>query len=185
MGLGADLLEACNEQNRSSIARVFLASSCGITSFTAGSLQDFTAVTMDNTTEVFFQYDGEFERKDYAGEGANESGTATFTNVLNIAFLGLDKTKLKRLQEVIDERKITAIFETANSTGSFKRAFVVGWDNILFNDAAAKPNVNTVIEGPIDGDNSATLVLTAKHAELVREFVGTIITNTGTEQFGT
>lgn len=185
MGLSNDLLLACNETNRAGGLRVYIAESCGITSMTAGSLQDWTAVTMDSTADVFYRFDAEFETKSLNVEGSSENGTPTFTNTVEFKFLGLDKTKLKRLQDLVDSRKVTAVFETTNSTGSQNRAFVIGWDNILGADAAANPNISAVIEGAIDGENSATVTLTAKHAELMRELVGSIETNSdSTVSFG-
>jgi hypothetical protein len=185
MGLSTDLLLACNETNRAGGLRIYVAATCGITSMTAGALQDFVSIAMDTTADVFYRFDAEFETKGINVEGAGENGTPTFTNVVEFKFLGLDKTKLKRLQDLIDERKVTVVFETANSTGTYKRAFVIGWDNIIGSDAGANPNANLVIEPAIDGENSATVILTAKHAELMRELVGTIETNSdGTVSFG-
>ena len=62
---------------------------------------------------------------------------------------------------------------------------MVGWDSILEKDAFATPNVNFIIEAALDGDNSATVTFTARHAELVRELVGTLESEAGnTENFG-
>ena len=186
MGLSNDLTIACTETSRASIKRIFLSPSCDITSMTAsGSDMSFTAITMDSTANVWYEYEAEFETKDLNIEGAAENGTATFTNTVNFKVLGLDKTKLQRLQDIVDSRKVTAIVETANSSGTYNKAFVVGWDSILEKDAYATANVNAVIEANLDGDNSATVTLTAKHAELIREIVGTIETNaSGTVNFG-
>jgi hypothetical protein len=185
MGLSTALTISCNETNRASIKRIFLAPTCDITSMTvSGSDMSFTAVTMDSTAVVFYEYEAEFETKDLNGEGAAENGTATFTNTVNFKVLGLDKVKMQNLQDIIDSRKITAVVETANSSGTYNKAFVVGWDSILEKDAYANANVNLVIEAGLDGDNSATVTLTAKHAELVRELVGTIEASTGTVNFG-
>jgi hypothetical protein len=185
MSLSGDLLLACNEQNRASVSRIFLIEACKIDSFTAATTNhSFTAVTTDSSADKWYEYEGEFETKGFNMEGANENGTATFTNTLEAKVFGLDKTKLKRLQDMINARKIVAVFESTNKVSTNKRAFVIGWDDILGVDAAAKPNVNGVIEANLDGDNSLTFILTAKHAELIREYVGTIAANSGTITFG-
>lgn len=186
MGLSNDLTLSCSETNRAGISRIFLIEACNVTSFTAdSSVHSFSAVTLDTTSLTWYEYEAEFETKSLNGTGAGENGTPTFTNVLEMKILGLDRTKLKRVQDLIDARKLVAIFESTNLAGTYKRAYVVGWDNILGVDAAAKPNVNFAIEGALDGDNSITMSLTAKHAEVIREYRGTIATNgSGTVTFG-
>lgn len=185
MSLSTSLTLSCTETNRAAIKRIFLSPTCDITSFTAGALQDFTAVTMDSTAKVWYEYEAEFQTKGLNGEGASENGTATFTNTVTFKVNGLDKTKLKRIQEVIDTGKITAIIESTNSTGTYNRAYVVGWDKVLEKDAYAVPNANYMIEPNLDGSNSIEVTLVAKHAELVREFVGSITdSGSNTVQFG-
>ncbi|MEK0325082.1 MAG: hypothetical protein QQN63_05195 [Nitrosopumilus sp.] len=188
MGLTTDLILACDETNRAGLARLFLIEACDVTSITvSNSEMTVTAITLSGTADVFYEFEAEFEQKDIVVEGAGENGTPTFTVSLNATVLGLDKTKLQRLQDIADSRKIVAIAETTNSTGTTKRAFLIGFDSIIGRDAAAKPNINAVIEGPIDGVNSATLTLTAKHAELIREVVvvaGVPTNASGTVIFG-
>ena len=186
MGLSNDLTLSCSETNRAGIARIFLSEACNVTSFTADSSSlSFSAVTMHSTANVWYEYEAEFETKSLNIEGSNESGTPTFTNTLEAKILGLDRAKLQRIQDFIDARKLVAIFESTNLAGTYKRAFVIGWDNILGVDAAGKPNVSGAIEGALDGDNSLTFSLMAKHAELIREYRGTIASNgSGTVTFG-
>lgn len=186
MGLSNDLTLSCAETNRAGIARVFLIEACNISSFTADSSSlSFSAVTTDTTAQVWYEYEAEFETKSLNVEGSNENGTPTFTNTLEAKILGLDRAKLQRIQDFIDARKLVAIFESTNLVSANKRAFVIGWDNILGVDAAGRPNVNGAIEGALDGDNSLTFSLAAKHAELIREYRGTIETNSsGTVTFG-
>jgi len=183
MGISNDLILACNEQNRAALARIFLIETCNIDSFTAGSLQDFTAVTT-GVGDVWYEYEGEFKTKSFNSEGTNENGTATFTNTIEFKVRGVDKTKGKRLQEVVDAREVTAVIEGTNSTGTYLRAFVVGWDNIIGKEASCMANVNTAIEGKLSGANEYTITLTAEHAEIVREYVGSITANSGTINFG-
>lgn len=186
--LTGELLVDCVNTARAGISRIFVACACSIDSFTASNTDwSFTAVTMDTTADLFYEYQGEVEQKSFNAEGAlNETGgTPSFTNTVEIKFIGMNKTNLKRLQDLVDSRKVTVIMETPNSSGAYNRAFVVGWDNLLKVDAAARPNAKAVIEGATDGENSATIILTAKHAEFIREFVGTIQTPNGAVQFGT
>lgn len=184
MALSNDLVLACDETNRASLARIFFLPTCDITSMTAGSLQDFTAITTA-TGKVWFEYEGEFKSKSLNMEGTNENGTATFSNTVEFKIKGLDKTKGKRLQELLSEPRLTAVVEGTNSTGSNKIGFVVGWDDILEKDASGVANVSGVIEGELGGANEYTITFTAEHAEIVRELVGTIETNSSsTVTFG-
>jgi len=185
MGISNDLVLACNEQNRAALARIFVIETCDITSFTAGVLQDFTAVTLDSTAAKWYEYEGEFKTKSLNGEGTNENGTATFTNTVEFKIHGLDKTKGKRLQDLIDSREVTAIIEGTNSTGTYLRAFVVGWDNIIKKEASCMSNVSYTLDGELSGANEYTIQLTSEHAEIIREYVGSILTNSsGTVNFG-
>ena len=184
MGLANDLVLACNEQNRAALARIFVIETCNITSFTAGSLQDFTAVTT-GVGDKWYEYEGEFKTKSLNSEGTNENGTATFTNTVEFKIRGLDKTKSKRLQELIDSKEVTAVVEGTNSTGTYLRGFVVGWDNIIGKEAACMANVSATIDGELSGANEYTVTLTAEHAEIIREYVGAIESNSsGTVDFG-
>lgn len=186
MGLQNDLTLSCNEQVRSSFKRIFLAPACDITAMTASTTaMAFTAITMASTADVFYEYEFEPFTTALAGEGENENGTATSTPTFTGQIKGLDKTKLKRLQDVADERKIVAILESTNKAGTYNRAFVIGWDAVIGRDAAANVNINYQIEAALNGDNSATLTLSATHAEVIRELVGSIDTNSsGTVSFG-
>lgn len=185
MGLSSDETISCNKQDRASLARLYLISKCDITSFTAGVLQDFTAVTTTTTAKVWFSYEGEFQTKSLSMEGTNENGTATFTSTVEFKVRGIDKTVGKRMQDLIDEGKVVALVEGANIAGSNKIAYIVGWDNIINGDAACMPNVSGVIEAELSGANEFTIQLVSQHAEIIREFVGTIATNSdGTLTFG-
>ena len=87
MGLSNDFTLACNEQNRAALARIFIVPVCDVSSFTAGSLQDFTAVTLTTTAKVWFQYEGEFKSKSLNSEGTSENGTTTFVNTVEFKIL--------------------------------------------------------------------------------------------------
>lgn len=185
MGLSNDETISCNKQDRASLARMYLIAKCDIDSFTAGSLQDFTAVTLTTTAKVWFKYEGEFQTKSLSMEGTNDNGTATFTSTIEFKVKGMDKTVGKRMQELIDEGKIVALIEGANTTGSEKIAYIVGWDDIINGDAACIPNVSGVIEAELSGANEFTIQLVSQHAEIVREFIGSIDTNSdGSVSFG-
>lgn len=186
MGLSNDLTLACAETNRAGLSRIFLIEACNIASFTADSTSmSFSAVTTDTTAQVWYEYEAEVESKNLNIEGNNENGTPTFTNTLEAKVSGIDRTKLQRIQDLIDARKLVAVFETTNLVSANKRALVLGWDNIIGVDAAGKPNVTGIIEGAIDGDNSITFSMVSKSAELIREYRGTISSNaSGTVTFG-
>lgn len=185
MGLTTDLILSCTETNRAALNRIFLIEACNVTGVTASPTDmSVTAITLATTADVFFEYEAEFERKDFTIEGGGE-GTPTFTTTLNASVLGMDKVKLQRMQDLADARKLVAIIESTNASGNDKIAYLVGFDSIIGRDAAAKAQINGVIEAALDGDNSLTLTLTAKHAELPREVIASVPTNaSGSVSFG-
>ena len=54
--LSNDILVTCDDENRrGGIKRIFVINRENVTSFTAGALQDYTAVTLDATSDVFYE----------------------------------------------------------------------------------------------------------------------------------
>ena len=54
--LANDILVTCTDENRrGGIKRIFAINRENVTSFTAGALQDYTAVTLDSTSDVFYE----------------------------------------------------------------------------------------------------------------------------------
>lgn len=184
--ISADILIACDDENRrGGIKRIFVINSDKITSFAAGASHEYTSVTLDGSADVFFEIQGEFETKSLNQEGSKENGSSTFTNTLEVNLPRLDKTKAATLQSLVDSCDVTAIAEVYDKTGTYNRAFVVGWDEVLFDDAGCMATVNANNGPALQDQNSYTLTLTSKSAELCREFVGTIETNlSGTVNFG-
>jgi len=181
-----DLTLACGTTDRAGIVRVFLAETCDIASMTYGADHSITAITMSSTANVFYEFEAEADTKGLNATGSNENGTPAFENVVTFTIRGLDKTKLARLQELMEARKITSVIETPNSTGTYNQGFVVGWDKIRGKDAHLVPNADYKIEPTFNGANDVVVTLTGKGAEIVRELVGTIETNSSsTVNFGT
>ena len=77
-----------------------------------------------------------------------------------------------------------------NNTISFKetndnKAFVLGFDEIMGKDASVDAIANEVLEAELQGQNGYTVTFAGKQAQLVREFVGSIVTNSsGTISLG-
>ncbi len=187
MSLTSDLIIECNKQARASLGNVYLACACEIDSFTA-SLTDhsFTGVATAVGFAGWAKYEFEPQKKSIEGEGVNEDGTPTFTYKVMGKLKAPDKDSMFVLQELLNQRRVTAIVETANKRTTDKIAFTFGWDNIQEGDAAGVPNVTEwKIEEELDGDYSAMVEITAKHAELTREFVGSItLLDSSTVDFG-
>ena len=72
-----------------------------------------------------------------------------------------------------------------DSTGSYNRAIVVGWDEIFLDKAALRAAITETLEAERQGLNSYTITATGEGGELAREFIGTIESNaSGTVNFG-
>lgn len=182
-----DILITCADENRrGGIKRVFLANADKIASFTAhGSNHSYTAVTMDSTADEWFEVQGEFEKKVLTGEGSIENGSSVSTNTLTIHVPKIEKVKGNAIQELFNSCKVVAIVETYTDTGTYKQALVIGYDDILGLDAGLRMSVNQSVEGELQGLNGYDLTFTGKSAEVFREFVGAITSNSsGNVSFG-
>lgn len=184
--LSSDILVDCESENRrGGIKRIFVANRENITSFTAGALQDYTSVTMDATSDVFFEIQIDDEGGSMIAEGSRENGSSLQEHTVEAMIPKLDKTKAFTLQALFTSCKVVAIVETYISTGSYNQAFVVGYDEILGSDAALRASVTTTLEAELQGQNAYTLTMSGKSGEIAREFVGSISTNaSGTVNFG-
>ena len=184
--LSLDILVDCDSENRrGGIKRIFVANRENITSFTAGSLQDYTAVTMDATSDVFFEIQTDDQGASYNAEGSIENGSSMQEHTIEARIPKLDKTKAFALQQLFTSCKVVAIFETYTSTGTYNQAFVVGYDELLGSDAALRANVTTTLEEGLQGLNAYILTMNGMGGEVAREYVGSIDSNaSGTVNFG-
>lgn len=184
--LANDILVDClSENRRGGIKRIFVSNRENITSFTAGALQDYTAVTLDATSDVFFEIQVDDEGASYVGESSNENGSSMVDHTIEAMIPKLDKTKAFTLQALFTSCKVVVIFETYIKTGTYNQAFVVGYDEIMGSDAALRAAVTATLEAELQGQNAYTLTMNGKGAEVIREFVGSIPTNSsGTVNFG-
>lgn len=184
--LSSDILVDCDSENRrGGIKRIFVANRENVTSFTAGSLQDYTAVTMDATSDVFFEIQVDDQGASYVGESSIENGSSMVDHTIEAMIPKLDKTKAFTLQALFTSCKVIVVFETYTKTGSNNQAFVVGYDEIMGSDAALRAAVTATLEAELQGQNAYTLTMNGMGAEIVREYVGTIETNlSGTVTFG-
>lgn len=184
--LSGDILVDCESENRrGGIKRIFVINRENVTSFTAGVLQDYTAVTLDATSDVFFEVQIDDESGSMIAEGSRENGSSLQEHTVEAMIPKLDKTKAFTLQQLFTSCKVIVIVETYISTGTYNQAFVVGYDEILGSDAALRANVTTTLEAELQGQNAYTLTMTGKSGEVAREFVGNIDTNlSGSVSFG-
>ena len=153
--LSNDILVTCDDENRrGGIKRIFVINRENVTSFTAGALQDYTAVTLDATSDVFYEIETMDEGGSLTGESSRENGSSMVEYSVEASIPKLDKTKALALQQLFTSCKVIAIVETYISTGTYNQAFVVGYDEILTTDAALECAVSTVLEAELQGQNA-------------------------------
>ena len=182
-----DILLACNDENRrGGIKRVFVINKDDISSFTAsGSDHSYTAVTLSTTDDKFYEIEGEFETKLYSSEGSRENGSISYETSLEVFAPKMEKVKAKGINSYIESCGLVVVFETYNKETSANKAFVLGFDEIMGKDAAVNAMANEVLEAELQGQNGYTVTFAGKQAQLLREFVGSIETNSsGTVSFG-
>ena len=184
-----DILFNCNDENRrGGIKRIFVVNKDDISSFTASTVATehaYTAVTLAATDDVFYEIEGELETKLYSSEGSRENGSISYENSLEVFAPKMDKTKAAGINSYVESCGLVVIFETYNKATADNTAFVLGWDEIMEKDAAVDAIANEVLEAELQGQNGYTVTFAGKQAQLLREFVGTIETNSsGTVSFG-
>ena len=174
----SDILVDCNSENRRGGAkRMWVANRDNVSSFTAGSVHDYTAVTMDATSDVFFEVEFEFETLSVSQEGSTENGSAAGETTIEVFVPKQDKTKGKDIQDLFESCKLVVVIETFNVVSAANQAFVYGYDEILKEKGALVMAVSPVLEGELQGQNGYNLTFTGKWGEIAREFVGSLPTN--------
>lgn len=189
MAISSDIIVTCEDENRrGGIKRLFVIDQTQVTDFTAGALQDYVAVTVDDVLLDFFQ-EIQFDEFgcSYTAEASKENGSSTREYTIEALIPKLDKTKALILQELFTSCKLIVIAETFISTGAENQAFVIGFDEILGSSAALTAAVGSTLEAELSGQNAYTLTMTGMGAEVEREFVGNIPTSASgatSEDFG-
>ena len=184
-----DILLACADENRrGGIKAVYVINKDDITSFTASTVAGeyaYTAVTLSSTDDKFYEIEGELEGKSYSSEGSRENGSIAYETTLEIFCPKMEKTKAFGINEYVESCGLVVIFETYNKATADNKAFVLGFDEIMGKDASVDAIASEVLEGELQGQNGYTVTFAGKQAQIAREFVGTIITNSsGTVSFG-
>jgi hypothetical protein len=182
-----DILYSCNDENRrGGIKRVFVINKDDVVSFTAsGSDHSYTAVTLSTTDDKFYEIEGELESKLYSSEGSRENGSISYETSLEVFSPRMDKLKASGINAYVESCGLVVIFETYNKETSENKAFVLGYDEIMESDASVDAIANEVLEAELQGQNGYTVTFAGKQAQLLREFVGSIETNSsGTVSFG-
>ena len=184
--LSNDILITCDDENRrGGIKRLFVINRENVTSFTAGASHDYTSVTLDATSDVWYEIQIDDESGSYNAEGSRENGSSLQEHTVEAMTPRIDKAKAKTLQELFTSCKLICLVETYISTGTYNQSFIVGYDEILGSDAALRANITTILEAELQGQNAYMVTMTGKSGELAREYVGDIDTNlSGTVSFG-
>jgi hypothetical protein len=196
--ISTDILYSCNDENRryscndenrrGGIKRVFVINKDDITSFTASTTAGehaYTAVTLAATSDTWFEIEGELESKLYSSEGSRENGSISYETSLEVFSPRMDKLKANGINAYVESCGLVVIFETYNKETTENKAFVLGWDEIMESDASVDAIANEVLEAELQGQNGYTVTFAGKQAQLLREFVGSIDTNSsGSISFG-
>ena len=185
MSITNDVLIACSDETRrGGVKKIFVIPACEVTDFTAGVSHDYTAVTT-TALQKWFEIEGEFETKPFTSEGSTENGSNVTENSLEVFVPKMEKTKAKELNDLFAGGKVVVLFSVYDVVATYDRAFILGYDEILMLDAAARATVNQTLEAELQGVNGYTVTFTGKQTELLREYVGTIDSNIGgTINFG-
>ena len=167
---------ACQDRTRrAGIKKLFLANKDDITSFTTGAGHSYSTVTMSGTA-VFFEFEFERFTASYNGESTRENGSVLIEHVIEAFFPTLEGTKGDALQEAIDSCGLVAIIELFDkdegSSTTFKH--VVGFDEVLGDEAFLEANANALVEAELQGQNGFLLNLAGFGGELAREYTGVI-----------
>jgi len=175
------LINCVDDQANAGLGKIYLAFVNQVdTSAITYSATDhsMTAVGLLDSA-VFVELEGRFELTDYASTSNRDNYGTTYERTLNAFFPNLTKERQFILDNLSKGKKLFAIVAGYESTGTQKRAFVLGWDKKLGAEGGAMLNINEIVAGEISGQNGATAVFTAKSTELLREFVGSITVEDG------
>lgn len=186
MSIAGDVIIQCaDETRRGGVKRIFVVPACEVVSFTAGAGHEYTANTLANIGDVFYEIEGEFETKPFTSEGTTENGSNVTENTLEVFVPRMEKAKAKELNDLFAGGKVVVVFSVYDVVTTTDRAFVLGYDEVLMLDAACRATVNQTLEAELQGQNGYTVTITGKQVELLREYVGSIETNSsGTVSFG-
>lgn len=187
--ISTDILFGCADENRrGGIKRIFITNKDDITSFTASTVSTehaYTAVTLAATSDVWYEIEGELETKTYTSEGSRENGSIAYETTLEVFCPKMEKTKAQGINAYVQSCGLVVIFETYNKNTTENKSFVLGFDEIMGVDAHVDAIASEVIEGEVQGQNGYTVTFSGKQAELLREYVGSIDTNSsGTVTLG-
>jgi hypothetical protein len=180
MAIAADLTQGCNDSFRSGNQEFYIQEACNVTAATAsGSDHSFTSIT---TSGDWFKFEGHRNTMDWNAEGGDNG---SFTVTANITFEGNEKDKIKKIQDVINARKVCVIAVSNESAGTNPRAFLLGYDNLVGNQAYLEVKAAGKIEASaFEGVNDITLTFTGTQLEYPREVVADINYNSGTVTLG-
>lgn len=187
MAISADITQACNDSFRAGLQELYITEVCNITAAAASaSDHSFTATSPAypiTTSGDWYKLEPARDMSDWNAE-PGEKGSVQIT--VNCTFEGNEKSKLKKIQDIVNARKVAIIAVTNESAGATPRAHILGYDNIMGNNAYLTANAGAKIEASaFEGANDITLTFTGTQAELPREVVGIIDYNGGTVTLGT
>lgn len=169
---------ACSDENRrGGIKTLWITERDNITSFTAGSDHEYSAVTLDSTAVKFYKFDFETFTGDFNLEPSSENGSKVQAVSGGFLVPKIEKVKAKILQELFNTCKVVCIAEHYNN-----KFFVYGFDEFMGSDAALDVTVGSGTGKGLQDPNTYTIEFSGTMAELEREFTGDTTDSTKFEQ---
>ena len=111
MSISNDIILTCDDENRrAGFKRLFAIDQTQITDFTAGTLQDYTAVTVVTAATDFFQ-EIQFDEFgcSYAGESSKENGSSTIEHTVEAVIPKMEKVKGLVIQELFTSCRLILV----------------------------------------------------------------------------
>ena len=175
MALTGGITVACaDSQRRGGVKRAWLTDVTNVTSMTAGSSHDFSAITVGTAMYKMGYEDFTFS---VSTEGSKENGSSVLTHTIEFTIPKMSKEKAANLQEVVDLCKAVIVFEDFND-----KFFVAGYDAILEDKAGLTVTVGQTIGAGLQDSNHYTISASGVSAELFREFTGSVTSASEFEQ---
>ena len=179
MAIASDISIACSGSSLSGFQGMYLTEVCNITAATAStSAHTFTAITQ--STDAFHF---EAQHKSATLEITQGDESTAQTVVYTQQLLNPSSAQKKTIQDAINARRVAAVLETRQSTGTYYKGLVIGYDSIDGQQSAAIFKAD--YSNTPDGEEVVTMTLTATMSEQPREIIGTIAYNVTTVNFGT
>jgi hypothetical protein len=177
MALSGGLTLSCSDKGnrRGGVKRLWITDSENITSFTSGSDHEYNAVVVASGT--FYKYEFLEFSMSVSNEGAKENGSSIINTSLEFTIPKLDKTKAKKLQELVELCTAVIVFEDYNDT-----YFVSGWCDVLEKGAGMTVTVSEIIGAGLQDSAHYQVSASGISSSLMKAYTGDVTDVTDFEQ---